>query len=135
MNRWLEFHDSDIGGVTNDGADLILHFRPTYVHESAGRAGTDAGIGSVQDVSAIFVDGSILGAMPVLPAEILDGEIQLGEVTHDNGFPFPHSHQGRTELRLTFGTGEKVVIIASGCVWKEAGPARIIEEFPGQNPK
>jgi hypothetical protein len=49
-NRAIEFHDSTLDSVQEDGTNLILRFSAAYIHVFDGKSGSDLVSGWNQDL-------------------------------------------------------------------------------------
>lgn len=131
MNRSIEFHDSSLGGLAEEGKEVVVRFEPAYVHESAGRPGLDPGTGWVQPVELRVQDCEATTVQSELPADVWGGWLESGVERHENGLPLPFSFRGRVHLRLELSSGEVLDLRGKGVSAASTGPAKYVEEFPG----
>jgi len=133
MNSAIEFHDSEVKGISQQGETVVITFSKAYIHKSEGKPGVDAGSGWTQ-VAELNVGGaSLRGALPEFPAELLDGHIRIdGELSE---FPIPLNESGSVEVRLEFFSREykviEVIVVGKQVKLRLLGEPTHIEEFPG----
>jgi hypothetical protein len=108
---------------------VIVHFLPAYLHKSEGRPGFDAGSGWVQEGRLVFADASVIGSFPEFPCAVMDGELLVGTVRHENEIPVPLDVTASTELRLIFDSIHSVAVTGRGVRLELFGEPRYVEEF------
>lgn len=129
MPRWLEFHDSTLRSVTQ--TDVSVHIvLDGYVHRWDVDADVWHGTGWQQSVRIIIrqVDGRL--AAPVLPVEIADGQLVVGEAVYDNLVRMPLTASEPTNLRLEFDGQETLEVVGGGVRIESVGEPRFIEDLP-----
>jgi hypothetical protein len=130
LNSAIELHDSTIESVVHVGQQIRVAFHPAYVHKSAGIPGIDPGSGYVQDFIFEFSAGRIEAGFGTLPAEILHGELFLGDQKVDNMVNLPCEIIGSVSLHLNLGPDyRKATVSGSGLKVIQMGEAAYVEEF------
>jgi hypothetical protein len=115
MNASIELHDSTVARIEKTGETVTVDLQPAYVHKSEGRAGIDRGTGWAQRARLIFENAIVGGTQPNLPCRIMDGELVVGEVKHDNLIPVPPNSTSPTTLHVVFDSLHDLTVTAS-CV-------------------
>jgi hypothetical protein len=128
-NRSIEIHDSKLDAISIRGGEAVLYFSEVYIHESTGRPGIDGGTGWVQEALLRIGEAAVNRSFSEFPADLLDGQIMLGELVLRNEIPIPLSHKGPVELRLESWNDEVVLIRGGSAQLELAGEAKYIEEF------
>lgn len=129
MNSTIEIHDSRVAGISESDGNVIVHFRPAYLHKSEGRPAIDSGTGWVQEARLIFSEASVNGGFPDWPCDIMDGEIIIGGERHRNLIPVPLQLAKVTELRLVCDVVHTVTVSGRGVRLELVGEPRYVEEF------
>ncbi|MBN9689581.1 MAG: hypothetical protein J0M24_05030 [Verrucomicrobia bacterium] len=129
MNTIIELHDSTVATIDGQLGEMIVHFRPAYLHKSQGRPGNDAGTGWVQEARLIFGDASVNGEIPDLPCDIMDGALTIDGELHDNHIPMPLDSEAHAELRLVFDSVHAVTVTGRGVRLQLSGEPEYVEEF------
>lgn len=129
MNRCIEIHDSRLSAITQDADGVKLHFANAYIHASEGRPARDAGTGWSQELEIVVKDGWIEGKTPMLPCDLTDGTLILGDETLRNIVPMPCEFSGRVDVTLEGNWNTTFRIVGDGLRIVELGKARYVEEF------
>ena len=130
LNSALEFHDSNIHAIRQQGNDVAVLFSEAYIHKSRGRPGLDKGSGWVQAAQLTIMNSSAPSEFPADFSEWLStARLQVDDQVFNNMVPIPFTATGETELEIVFGSGETVMIRGSGVALIQLGEARYVEEF------
>lgn len=130
INSAMEFHDSEVERITQEGDNIRVSFVEVYIHKSEGQPGIDPGTGWVQKAEMLLENASIEGRAPDLPRWLDGGSISVDGKTYDNMVLFPSGLRGDVLLVLDFVSGEKVEISAKGISLSLIGEPKYVEEFP-----
>lgn len=123
----LEFHDSTLATMVEEGRDVVVSFRPAYVR--AEEEGVVSGY--AQDVDIRFVHGRVLTRPGKMPVWISDGVLKTKSgAIFDALLPVPHSIREAVSFSGITAENEGFQIEASGCVVELIGPRRFIEKIP-----
>jgi hypothetical protein len=133
LNSGIELHDSVVVSVAQSGDVIHLTLSPAYIHKSIGKPGIDAGSIFLQDLVLEFQCGRIGGEIGDLPADISDGDFQMGSQIFPNWISLPCEVAGPVSLRLSLlssdyreiaisGSGMKVVPLREGVYLEEFRP-------------
>lgn len=134
MFTYFEFHDSVLAGFTEEGAKCVLDFRPAYVHRSEGRPGIDPGDGFWQDLRIVVCDAKIKKPDLVLPADIDDGLLTVGEIRMSNIAPTQFREEKKVVMKLfTMAGGAEIEIEGTSIEVQTIGEPRFAEHFPGSS--
>jgi hypothetical protein len=132
-NRAIEIHDSTLDSISILNGEAVLHFSSVYIHQSAGKPGTDAGTAWVQKALLRIRQGVIKGSFSEFPRDLLDGHLKLGVLLLSNEIPIPLNYTGDVELRLE-SWGEIVVVTGASAELDLIGEPEYVEEFrPDRN--
>lgn len=130
LNAAIELHDSVIGGVEQVLDALVIRFLPAYVHKSQGRPGFDSGIGEVQNLSIRIEGASVDGNFGDLPADILDGELQIGAERSPNMIALPCNVVDSIRLSVHLSPDYRRVSVSGSRIRVTLeGAAEYVEEF------
>jgi hypothetical protein len=129
MNSTIEIHDSRVAEICESDGNVIVYFRPAYLHKSERRSAIDSGTGWVQEARLIFFEASVNGDFPNWPCDIMDGEIILGGERHRNLIPVPLEVAKLAELRLICDSVHTVTVLGRGVKLEVVGEPRFVEEF------
>lgn len=130
MKSLLEIHDSVLAAIEPDGQDVILHFAPAYVHLWEATADIEPGSGCLQDFDLV-ISGAVLESLPsVLPADLCEGAISLGESRWDNALALPFAVRGELFLAAVTSNGQALAIRGTGAALVPRGPIRFLERLP-----
>jgi hypothetical protein len=77
-----------------------------------------------------LTEGRVVPKMPLLPTEIADGCIRIGEESYDNLVPVPLSRVGAINVHLEPVNAEPIDLSGSAIVVELAGAFEDIEELP-----
>jgi hypothetical protein len=128
-SQWhIEFHDSTIVAIVQEGASLNLSV-DAYLHHWELVAGMWKGTGWAQPVK-ISMGGATCAQRPALPADLDGGEIRAKQVTYDNMVPLPLALSGPVTLRLELKTGEMLEVIGHAIAIESTGSGRYVETLP-----
>jgi hypothetical protein len=130
-NAALEFHDSDIAAIEDDGQKITIRFAPAYVHRSSGVPGTDPGTGWSQDAVMVLSEGKLRGDPPRGQHTIASGSAKLSNASYDDLVPVPLSHVGDVHICFLFDDGSEINIHAQAMSLSLVGAATYVEDFPG----
>jgi hypothetical protein len=130
LNAAIELHDSVVGSLAHVGQVVQLALRPAYMHKSVAEPGVDDGIGVVQNVILEFDGGQIEGNIEDLPADIFDGDLQVGSQIFDNMIPLPSEVAETVRLTLFISPdNRKLSVSGQGLKVIMEGEAVYVEEF------
>src|SRR5262245_43246197 len=125
----IELHDSTISAVSQQDSMVVLDFAPAYIRKSEQRPGIDAGTGWVQHARLRIDEASVQGLVPVLPADVWDGDLIIDSAKHENIIPLPLSVTQSVALHVEFCTGDHVTIKGFGASLELTGECKYIEDF------
>jgi hypothetical protein len=125
----IELHDSVVQ-IRSEPDGLLLELRPAYVHHWIRVAGSWYGRGGTQTASIRLTEGRVVPNPPLLPTEIADGWIRIGEEPYDNLVPVPLSRVGAIKVHLELVNAEPIDLSGSAIVVDLAGAFEDIEELP-----
>ncbi len=128
MNEVIELHDSELAAVTVTGGTAVILFRPAYIHRSLGRPAIDAGTGWTQDATITITEAS-LSASVMSPATVLEGEVRVGDVIHDNIIPTKVRFQGAITMKLFLSPAQTLVARGNSITIEVQGEPSYVEEF------
>jgi hypothetical protein len=131
VNTALEFHDSTLAGVDQNGRDLVLRLDPAYLHRSHGQPGLDPGEGWLQPLDLIVTEAIIEALPSVLPCDLFDGSLSAGGTIWENSVALPLEVAGAVTLRLVTCNGEHLAAQGNGVMCRLHGESRYLEPFPG----
>ena len=131
MPTWIEFHDSILIAISQAGTDreLVLD---AYVHRWEAQASGWKGTGWSQPVRILFRNAVGSLVVPVLPADISDGRLRLGDVAHVNLVQFPLEVSGDVHLWLELATADVVNLSGRGVRVEAVGDGRYVEDLPAE---
>ena len=114
-------------GQAGTDRELVLD---ACVHRWEAQASGWNGTGWSQPVRILVRNavGSLVA--PVLPADISDGRLRLGDVTHVNLVQFPLEFSGDVDLWLELGTADIISLSARGVRVEAVGNGRYVEDLP-----
>jgi hypothetical protein len=127
----IEIYDSTLASVVDDGGNVVVDFKPAYIHRSTGTPGVDPGGGWAQDVILRVENGTIDGDLPEMPCDLWEGSLEVGNQKIENIIPLPIDYQGTVTLVLVPQDESRVVIRGSAISAILVGEPKFIEEFPG----
>jgi hypothetical protein len=129
MNSAIELHDSLVTSLIDSRGSVQLCLE-AYIHKALGKPGVDPGSGFVQNVIIDFVEGRWEGEIGDLPTDILQGNLQVGESTHQNMLDLPFEVVGAVTLNLFLSPDfRKLSVSGSAMKIGLLGADRYIEEF------
>lgn len=129
MNSVIEIHDSEIDAITNVDGEAVLYFSSVYLHKSLGKPGVDAGTGWVQKARLTIPDALVERTFEHFPAELLDGNIRLGDATFENEIPVPLHFEGDTEICLESWNDQIFLVSGRGAVLELIDEPTYVEDF------
>src|SRR5688500_3809958 len=133
MNSAIELHDYDVEAIERRDSDgcVMISFRITFLHESEGRPGVDAGSQWGRAAQFVIRDGSIQGALPNFDDDsyLSSGWVELGGDRHRNVVPLPLDYDGPVTVYLLFILGEEVTISGDGLAVHLLGEPQYAGEF------
>lgn len=130
MNYALEFHDSEVIGWSQIGADLAL-FIVGYVHASEGKPTKDPGTGNIQPVYFLFNQGIADGEVEDWPADIGQGCLTVSGVKFDDILPLPFEAEGDVILELSLiARGEQLRFTSTALTVQGLPPIHYVEYSP-----
>jgi hypothetical protein len=127
----IEIYDSTLASVIDDGEHVVIDLKPAYIHRSTGTPGVDPGGGWAQDVLLRIENGTIDGGVPVMPCDLWEGSLQVGNQTIENIIPLPLDYYGAVKLILVAQDESRFVVQGSRISATVMGDPKFIEEFPG----
>jgi hypothetical protein len=127
----LEFHDSDVVDIRQDGDALLLIFEPAYVHRSNGRPGVDAGSGFLQPAEIGFAAAQFTEKDGPCRGSISEGLITVSGKKFDSVLPLPYQATGKVTAEFTFESGAVLSITAGGVTCVSTGPAELVDGYEG----
>jgi len=122
----LEFHDSSLSGIADEGGHVVFRFRPAYVCvEEEG-----ALYGYEQDVDLRFFEARLLSRPTVIPVWISDGHLRTknGMVFHGL-IPIPYAIQEEVSFSGFTAEGESYEVIAAACLVDPIGGRIFVEKI------
>jgi hypothetical protein len=127
VEQEIEFHDSDLFKITQDGPDLVL-ILSAYVH--CWELPDGPGIGLNQS-AAIRIGGATLpDPMPELPCRIWEGAVSTPDEVLDNMIPADYAADGPVTLRLDLEDGAILRIGGDSIRAELRGEGVVIEGLP-----
>ena len=129
MNMSIEMHDSTVSRFTPDGESIIMNLTPAYLHKSYGQPGIDPGTGWTQDARLVVGGASLVGKLPELPCDIMDGELTIGGAVHRNTIPVPLLIDDAVNLHVVFYPECDVSITGTSIRLELLGEPTYVEEF------
>lgn len=111
----LEFHDSVLQSVSQEGQACLIALRPAYVYEVNVGSG-EAHTCMKQDAIFEFNDGRIAGTFGDLPAPILDGSLAVDSQVVDGLLPVPFDRDGVITLKLFMWPDYREIIVSARSV-------------------
>ena len=130
LNSDIELHDSVVADVSRSDVTVEIALRPAYVHQSSGQPGIDDGIVLVQDLVVAVENGSVVGDIGDLPADIWDGDLKVGSQVFDNSIPLPCDMAGPVALTLFLSPDNRRLVISGKRVTVTLlGESSYVEEF------
>lgn len=135
MNTLIEIHDSTVSDISTIGRDIIITFKPAYLHKSLGQPGSDPGTGWVQEASLTLRNATQTGSIAELPCYLMTGELRLKTEFYDNILPVPLPDQGPAILKLKFDQIHTLSIRSHSIHLEMIGEPKYVEEFPGMTDK
>ena len=127
-NRAIEFHDSTLDSVRQQGDDITLRFSAAYLHESSGKPGVDAGSSWVQEALLHVRGGSVTGEIRELPCDLSNGNLRLG-VNPLKWCPVPLDYAG--QVKISVEQDGAMLITGTRVRLELIGTPRYVEECPG----
>src|ERR1700704_4412107 len=94
----IELHDSELSAVDIQDQQILLEFRPAYVHESSGTPGVDPGRGGWQDVDVVVRRPTDLRRVVNLPVDVSSGSLTIESERLSNVVPLPLDRDGSVVL-------------------------------------
>ena len=131
MNRAIEFHDSKIEKILQEGNDVRVIFAEAYIHQSKGKPGVDAGTGWTQKAELFLKDADVKGRFPEFPAGLWDGHIIIDQ--RRSMLLIPLDLKVTTETSLVFFSGETVDIKSESASLALIGEPTFVENFRGNS--
>jgi hypothetical protein len=128
-NAAIEFHDSEVAAVHQEGAMLTIEFSSAYVHRSEGTPCVDAGTGWAQQAMMVLSGCQCSGEFPKLPCSLSGGSVNAGCEVYRSVIPVPFVYVGATCVNLSFEDGSEVQLTASELRLDTIGEATYIERF------
>ena len=130
LNAAIELHDSVVAEISRSQNNVEIALRPAYIHQSTGQPGMDDGIGLVQNLVISVAEGSITGDVGDLPADILDGDFEVGPQQSPNMIALPCDLAGSVVLTLFLSPdNRKLVVSGERITILLQGQASYVEEF------
>jgi hypothetical protein len=129
MPDWLEFHDSDLTQVTTTEGQIACVL-DTYIHRWESGPGGWVGTGWMQQVRIVLSGAPAPPALPLLPEEIADGSLLLGEEDANGLVPVPFQASGKVRLWLQLGTADEIALSGTAVRIEAIADARYLEALP-----
>jgi len=129
LPSWIEFHDSVLTAV-NQSAEAREILLDAYVHRWEKFGNQWRGTGWEQPVRIRMQNAVGSEALPVLPAEISDGELRASGLTQGTLLPVPFESSGDCGLLLRLVGGSTIDINGRGLQVEALGSGRFIENLP-----
>jgi len=130
MSWALEFHDSRLAGLHQQGRKIIIQFEPAYLHRSDGEPGISPGSGWHQNAELVFRSASADGP-PDSEGSVSEGTLDFQGVTL-NLVPAPCRVCGGVAAHFTLSNGNSLKIRAQSVELRLLGEAVYIDTFPGE---
>jgi hypothetical protein len=127
----IELHDSELSAVNIQDGQILLEFRPAYVHESSGTPGVDPGRGGWQDVDVVVRRPTDLGRFVNLPIDVSGGSLTVESERWSNVVPLPLDRNGTVVFELLLASGETLTLHGGGISVSAVGEANFCEVFKG----
>ncbi len=129
IERWLEFHDSQIDAVASSGDALELRLSG-YVHHWETTPGGRRGTGWIVPVVVRLAAASPCPEVTT-PARISDGTLSVGGSRFDNVIPLPFDAASDARLTIALDSGSRLELTGSGfSVVGAGGEPRFLEVLP-----
>jgi hypothetical protein len=125
----FELHDSRLDRIDRIDGGAIIHFSHAYIHKSAGTPGKDRGTGWSQEAQLVLASASGFDPLPVLPATISDGYLEVGGIRHTL-IPLPFRRRGKATLFLVLDNGGESKVIGERPVIELIGSPKFLENVP-----
>ena len=122
MNGDIELHDSWVAGITLHGGEALVALRPAYVHRN--------GSGWTQDIDLLIHSASVTGAVAILPVDISDGTLHVGDHVFPNLVPIASAPDVTIALDLVLTSGEAIVVRGHGLNVVVRSEAKYVEPSP-----
>lgn len=129
MTEWLEFHDSTLEAVRASDAHVEL-LLDAYIHRWERVNDEWKGTGWMRRVRIAMTRPAAVPAVPFLPVEISDGDLQLDAVPRHVMVRFPFEASGAVRLWLQLITSDVVECTGSAVRIEGMEPARYLEDLP-----
>jgi len=126
MKTELEFHDSTLSEISEEGGGIVVRLRPAYV-----RSGDEGAVnGYAQDVDLHFFRARLVSRPEKLPIWISDGTLKMnGAAVYDAMMPIPFSGEtGGIFFGIT-AESEAFRIEAAAITAASVGERRFIEKI------
>lgn len=129
LNSAIELHDSVLGSIKSIEGSLLIELLPAYIHRSFGEPGVDAGQGFTQDFVLEVENGRCESIPGELPADIIDGDLQVESSNFRNTIKLPCEVVGALRLTIILADNRIISISGNALTATEAGVAVYVEEF------
>ncbi len=123
--RELEFHDSDLLGVCQEGDSVVLEL-DGYVYQTEKVNGRLVDSGWMQPLRIVISNAKVKQSRRGNYRCIADGELRLGDRVFSNLVPLPFEGIGASELTLEI-MGEKLIVVGDSVKIEDTGEPRFVE--------
>jgi hypothetical protein len=130
MSWALEFHDSRLAGLHQQGRKITIQFEPAYLHRSDGEPGISPGSGWHQNAELVFRSATVDGP-PECEGSVSEGTLDFQGVKL-NLVPAPCRVCGGVAASFTLSNGDSLKIRAESAELKLLGEPVYIDKFPGE---
>jgi len=127
-NAALEFHDSEVGGVTVLDRELNVVFSAAYVHRSPGRPGVDTGKGYIAPLTMKFREATWEGDLSLCFGKLSTGTIEC-EGVRAGLVPLPYGSTGPIVVYLQFTNGAVLIVHAAKMQCTITGEETFVESY------
>jgi hypothetical protein len=122
VNGDIELHDSWVAGITLHGGEALVALRPAYVHRD--------GSGWTQDIALMIHRASVTGAVAILPVDISEGTLHVGDHAFPNLVPIASAPDITVALELVLTSGEAIMVRGHGLDVVVRSEAKYVEPSP-----
>jgi hypothetical protein len=129
LRSGLELHASRVSQIDLSDGFAAVYFSHAYVHKSTGTPGKDRGTGWSQEARLVFAEAVASGPLPVLPATISEGFLEVGGIRHEL-IPLPFRRKVDARLNLVFEDGFQMELKGKRPYIELLGAAIYLEDFP-----
>jgi hypothetical protein len=132
MNECIEFHDSELGQIREEGDACVIELSPAIIHRSEGRVGFDSGTIFLQKFEIVIGKAVIKKRPTEFPVLIMDGVLKVGGLVLSNIVPIKMKEEQTVLIKLvTNDLDAGLVVEGSSIQIYPCGEERFLENFPG----